>query len=122
MSESAERSPLARDPLPGEADQQMCVIGYAVDLQHLLPLIGDNASDVLVHLFFESRLNQALPALHGKDDLEVNLRVGICHRCDSYLWSVLYEQRQQRQWVQRQRRCTFIARHIQRQALPKTKS
>ena len=56
-----------------QADQQMYVIGYAVDLQHLLFLIGDDAGDVLVQLFFEGGLNQALSALHSKDYLKVNL-------------------------------------------------
>ena len=58
----------------------MNVIGHAVDLKHLLTLIGNNAGNVFVNLFFVVRLNQTLPALNSEDYLDVNLSIGVCHR------------------------------------------
>ena len=56
-----------------ETNQQMRVIGPAIDAHQLLPALGNNASDVSLDLFPELRADQVLAALDGKNDLDVNL-------------------------------------------------
>jgi hypothetical protein len=56
-----------------QSDQDMDMIRHSVDGNQLLLFGPDNASNLLVDLFFVSLLNEALSPLDGKDYLNVNL-------------------------------------------------
>lgn len=59
--------------------QQMHVIAHTVYRQHLLPLVPDDSSYVLVNFFLVFRLNQSLPFFYGKDYLDIYLCITIRH-------------------------------------------
>ena len=62
----------------------MRVVRHAVDGDELLALPGDDAGHVLLQLLFAFWENQALPSLHGKDDLDVNLGVSVSHNASRF--------------------------------------
>ena len=62
-----------------QTNQQMNVIGNAIDLQHLLVPVDDDSGDEFVEFFFVLRLNQTLSPLNGENYLNVNLSVSVRH-------------------------------------------
>ena len=61
-------------------NQSMQMIGHAVHSAYqFLILLADDTSDVLLDLLFVIRLNQALSALNGEDNLNIDLGVGVGH-------------------------------------------
>jgi hypothetical protein len=62
-----------------QSNQHMNVVSHTVDRDQFLALMANDSGDILVNLFFVFRANQALSALNGENDLDVNLRVGIGH-------------------------------------------
>jgi hypothetical protein len=58
----------------------MRMVGHAMNRQKLLVALRDNASQVLVEFLLVSRVNQTLPLFDSKNDLKVNLRIGVGHR------------------------------------------
>jgi hypothetical protein len=50
-----------------------------MDRQELLVPLAHNAGHVFVKLFLVLLLNQIGTALHGKDNLDVNLGIGVSH-------------------------------------------
>ena len=55
------------------------MVRHAVDGDKFVLLGGDNPGDEFVQFLFVFGPDQVLPALNGKDDMEINLRVGIGH-------------------------------------------
>ena len=51
-----------------------------MDRQQLLALSGDDARDVFVEFFFPFRADEILATLDGKDNLDVDLRIGVGHK------------------------------------------
>jgi len=64
------------------ADKEMSVIRHAMNRQELLSAMGDDAGDVFVQLLFKFRSNETLSSFDGKDDLDIDLCVGVCHDAD----------------------------------------
>ena len=62
-----------------ETDQDMCVVGHAVDGQELLPAFPDDAGNILMEFLLVLFLDEILSTFDGKDNLEVDLRVSIRH-------------------------------------------
>ena len=58
------------------ADQKMDMVRHAVDGEHFLVFVLNNAGDVAVQSFLPCREDEALPAFDGKNCLDVNLRIG----------------------------------------------
>ena len=61
-----------------EVDQNVRVVRHTMDRQQFLLSFPHNAGHVLVKFFLILLLNQVLAALDGKDDLNVELRIGVC--------------------------------------------
>ena len=57
----------------------MQMIRQVVYGDQLLPLGGDDAREVFLQFVIMFRRDEALPALDGKHDVEVDLRVGVGH-------------------------------------------
>jgi hypothetical protein len=57
----------------------MNMIWHAVYSQHFLSFILNDACDVFVEFFFPVWMNKSLPILNRKDDLNIDLRIRICH-------------------------------------------
>ena len=64
----------------GDADKDMDVIGHRVDLDDLLFPVGDDAGDISVEFGFVLFWDEGLSRFDGKDDMYVELGIGICHR------------------------------------------
>ena len=62
------------------------MIRQVVNGDQLLLLAGDDAIHVLLQFVFELGTNQILPPLHGKNDVNINLRVGVGHRISFVCW------------------------------------
>ena len=63
----------------GDAHKDMNVIGHRIDLNQFLLFVGDDASYVFVEFGFVSFGNKGLSSFDGKDDVYVELCVGVCH-------------------------------------------
>jgi hypothetical protein len=63
-------------------DEEVSVVRHAMDRQELLAPMRDDPGDVFVQFLFECGPNETLPHFHGKDDLDVDLCVCICHEAD----------------------------------------
>ena len=61
------------------ADKDVKMIRHIVDGEQLLALSRDDAGHVLLQLIVVLALNQVLSALNSKNDMDVNLRVGVGH-------------------------------------------
>ena len=57
----------------------MQMVGHIVYGNRLVPLGGDDAGDVFLQFVIVFRRDEILPAFNGKHDVQINLRVGICH-------------------------------------------
>jgi hypothetical protein len=57
----------------------MQMVGHIVYGNQLVPLRGDDAGDVFLQFVIVFRRDEILPAFNGKNDVQINLRVGICH-------------------------------------------
>ena len=55
------------------------MIGHRIDLNQFLLFVGDDASYVFVEFGFVSFGNKGLSSFDGKDDVYVELCVGVCH-------------------------------------------
>ena len=55
------------------------MIRHIVYRNQLLFLTRDDAGDVFLKLVIVFRLDETLPAFDGEHDMEIDLRVGICH-------------------------------------------
>ena len=55
------------------------MVGHVVNGNELLPLSRDDAGHVLLQFVFMFWFDQVLPSLDRKDNVEVNLGVGVCH-------------------------------------------
>ncbi len=62
-----------------EADKQVRVVRHAMNRQKLLRTLCDDTADLFMKFFFEFRADQVLPSLDGKNNLDINLGVGIRH-------------------------------------------
>ena len=62
-----------------QADKDMTVIRHAVNGEHSVSPFLHDTSDVFVEFFFVWFGDEVYPAFDGKDDVDVELRVGICH-------------------------------------------
>ena len=62
-----------------QADEQMHMVRHVVYRNQLVPLRGNDAGDVFLEFVVVFRCDEALPAFHGKHDMDVNLRIGIRH-------------------------------------------
>ena len=60
-----------------QADKNVEMIGHVVDGNELLSLGRNDARHVFLKFIFPLVADQVLSALHGKDDVNVDLRVGI---------------------------------------------
>src|ERR671924_350883 len=58
----------------------MHVVWHAIDCNHFLFLVADNASDIVVEFLFVFFSERVLASLHCVDDLDINLGVGVCHK------------------------------------------
>src|SRR5665213_3254104 len=61
------------------ANEQMHMIRHIIYHNQLLLLSRDDASDVFLQLVVMFGFDEALPAFDGEHDMDINLRVGICH-------------------------------------------
>ena len=57
----------------------MHVVRHIVDRDEFLPLMGDDAGDVFLQFIVPVHRDEALASLHRKDDLDIDLRVGVGH-------------------------------------------
>ena len=57
----------------------MQVIRHIVDDDQFLFLAGDDAGDEFLQFVVVFRRDEILPAFNGEHDVNVNLRVGVCH-------------------------------------------
>lgn len=57
----------------------MQMIGHIVDGNQFLFLRRNNAGDVFLQFVVVLRRDEILPAFDGEHDVNINLRVGICH-------------------------------------------
>jgi hypothetical protein len=57
----------------------MQVIRHIVYGNQFLPLAGDNACDVFLKFVIMFRLDEVSPTFDSEHDVDINLRVGICH-------------------------------------------
>jgi|ERR1041385_8014453 hypothetical protein len=55
------------------------MIRHVVDRDEFMPLSGNDAGDVFLHLGIVFGGDETLAALDGKDDVDVNLGVGVGH-------------------------------------------
>jgi len=55
------------------------MIRHIVYRNQFLFQAGNDASDVFLQLVVVFRLDEALPAFNGEHDVDINLRVGVCH-------------------------------------------
>ena len=55
------------------------MVRHVVNGDHFLFLTGDNAGDVFLKLVVVRGSDEVLPALNSEYDLDINLRVGVCH-------------------------------------------
>ena len=62
-----------------QTKENVRVIRHTIDCEELLTLPGNDARHVLLQGLFALRSNQVLPRLHREHDLDVDLRIGICH-------------------------------------------
>lgn len=58
------------------ADQKMDMVRHAVDGEHFLSFVLDNAGNVAIQAFFPCREDEALPAPDCENHLDVNLGIG----------------------------------------------
>lgn len=65
-----------------KADQHVQMIAHPIDSDHLVLPCLDTAGDVFVKVSFPVSSDQCLAVFGCKDEMRVNLRVGVCHdRC-----------------------------------------
>ncbi len=62
-----------------ESYQHMRVVRHAIYGQQLLISLGRNARQLLLKLFLELGADEVLASFHGKNDLDVDLGVGVGH-------------------------------------------
>ena len=60
------------------------MIGHRVDLNDLLFPVCDDAGDISMEFGFMLFWDEGLSRFDSKDDVNVELRVGICHRCGCF--------------------------------------
>ena len=64
-----------------DADKDMDMVRHRINLNHLLLFVGDDAGDVFVDLGFVLFGDEGLSSFDGKDDVYVELCVGVSHLC-----------------------------------------
>jgi len=57
----------------------MNVVRHTIYLKHLVLVLLKNACNVFMQRFFPGSLNGGSPEFHGKNELNVQLRKGVCH-------------------------------------------
>ena len=62
-----------------DANKDMNVIRHRVNLNHLLLFVSDDAGNIFVEFIFVFFGDDGLSSLNGKDDVYIELSVGICH-------------------------------------------
>lgn len=58
------------------SDEKMDMVWHAIDRQHFVVSILDNACDVFFQLFTEIFMNEAFSTSHREDEMDVDL--GVC--------------------------------------------
>lgn len=55
------------------------MVGHIVNGNQFLPTLGDDASDVFLQFVIMLGPDEVLAAFNSKDDMDINLRIGIGH-------------------------------------------
>ena len=55
------------------------MVRHRIDLNDFLVFAGDDTGDVFMELGFVLFWNKGLPPFDGKDDVYVELGIGVCH-------------------------------------------
>lgn len=55
------------------------MIGHIIDDDHFVILTGNNAGDVFLKFVVVFRFDEVLSSFDGEHDMDINLRVGVCH-------------------------------------------
>lgn len=63
------------------SNENMNMVWHAIDLQHFMTIILHNTIGVFVQFLPPELLNQTLPTLHRKYQLDVQFCVCVCYRC-----------------------------------------
>jgi hypothetical protein len=66
----------------------MNVVRHTIYLKHLVLVLLKNTCNVFMQRFFPGSLNAGSPEFHGKNELNVQLRKGVCHGLSIYLQNV----------------------------------
>ena len=64
------------------ADEEMGMVRHTMDRQEFLSAMRDDPGDIFVQLLFEFGSNETLSSFHRENDLDIDLRVSICHEAD----------------------------------------
>ena len=57
------------------------MISYTINNKHFLSFILHDASNVLIKFLFPAWKYNGIAILNSKNNLNVNLRIGVCHGC-----------------------------------------